>query len=394
VQLSTALAGTVIILNGPPQAGKSSIAAAAQSLADQPYWTLGVDDLFGRMLPTEAANRGLAEADYRAMRGLHAAVAGMARSGCSMLVDYTLLDPAWAQELQAFLEGLDLVWVNVECPAETLQAREQAAGPRPEGAAAALAAAICPAGAALSLDGTQPAEESARRLLDFLERRPMRGQPRARWVPRALPMAAPHPGTAILMVGSTSAGKTTLCRTVQALAQELYFQFGDDTQIDTLAHRFMGIPLTAAEVAGYQPSADARQGMYLVPPGPSDENPTPFLRFQLGPVGRLSLSGTYGAVAALARAGLNVVSDQIFIFPDFYEELTALLDGLPALWVSVCPSLEALEAHERERGDRLPGFARGQVEQMLKNVPCHLTVDSGRLAPDEEARRILAWVEG
>src|SRR5262245_54944573 len=202
MQSSTALAGTVVILNGPPQAGKSSIAAAAQALADAPYWALGLDDLCGRMLPPDCAQDGLPRLDHRCLRGLHAAVAGMARSGCNLLVDYTLLDPAWAQELQAFLRGLDVVWVSVECPEETLRAREQAAGPRPVGAAGELAAAMCPVDAALTLDGTVPPEESARRLLDYLEKRPTHGQPRARWVPRALPVPAARPGTVILMVGA------------------------------------------------------------------------------------------------------------------------------------------------------------------------------------------------
>ena len=86
-------AGSVVILNGPPHAGKSTIAHQLQATADAPFYALGIDTLFGRMVPQRISDaRNLKELDRGYIRGLHAAVAGMARSGCNMIVDHTILD--------------------------------------------------------------------------------------------------------------------------------------------------------------------------------------------------------------------------------------------------------------------------------------------------------------
>jgi chloramphenicol 3-O-phosphotransferase len=83
----------------------------------------------------------------------------------------------------------------------------------------------------------------------------------------------------------------------------------------------------------------------------------------------------------------------MFLFPDMYEEAAAVLAGLPTHWVAAAPSPEQLRQHEQARGDRLPGFAEGQLQQMFTDLPFQLTIDTGRLTPQAAARRVLQWIE-
>lgn len=396
MRVTGSLAGTVVILNGPPHAGKTAIAKQVQATSDAPFHALGLDVLFHRMVPASVAAAGLvAPPDRRYLRALHAAIAGMARSGCNVIVDHTLHRRGWLEELQLFLAGLDLVLVEVRCDPDTLARREADSGLRPEGAALDLAMRMVQGlPTQLTLDaGTESPAACAGQLLDYLAHRPMGLEPRARWVSRALPRSAPRPGHVIQVCGASSAGKSTVCQAVQDGAPDLTVQFGLDHLIDVMAARFLDLPLHADQVANYQPSPEGVLGDTLVPPGPSPENPTDHIIQQFGPAARIAVSGIYGGVAAIAQAGLNVVSDQTFIFRDFYDECAALFEGLPTLWVYACPDLEVLEAHERARGDRLPGFAVSQWKQMFKEFPWQVKIDTGHLTPEEEVRRILDWLE-
>ena len=45
------MTGTVIVLNGTGSAGKSSIVAALQALAPEPYVNVGIDAFWAHMFP-------------------------------------------------------------------------------------------------------------------------------------------------------------------------------------------------------------------------------------------------------------------------------------------------------------------------------------------------------
>jgi chloramphenicol 3-O phosphotransferase len=48
----------------------------------------------------------------------------MAEEGLDIVVDHVLLDPAWANDLETKLHGLDLFRVGVRCPLEAVRQRE------------------------------------------------------------------------------------------------------------------------------------------------------------------------------------------------------------------------------------------------------------------------------
>ncbi|MGE3805383.1 MAG: hypothetical protein AB7K24_11980, partial [Gemmataceae bacterium] len=314
-----------------------------------------------------------------------------ARAGCDLIVDHCLPDAEAYQHLAGLLAPLDVVWVRVTCPPAVRRERELACGKHRVTEVLGLADEVFDGlPYDLHVDGTVDAERVAAEILAFVEERPLRGRPLARVVPHSLPGRAATPGHVVLLVGPSSAGKSTLCRAVQELSPEPWLQMGIDTMIDFLDDKYIGIPRSAAEVQQFMPSPAARLGEFIVPAGPSPDNPHPFMMSQWGKVGRLGCSGLLAGIRAAAELGYHVISDQILFFQDWHDELRAELAQLPVTWVRLRIDLEALREHERRRGDRLVGFAESQERQMFSQVNYDLVLDSGKLAPEEEARAILA----
>jgi chloramphenicol 3-O phosphotransferase len=146
----------IIVLNGTSSAGKTTLAKALQDALPEPYLAWGIDTVvyalprryLGPLWSTDVFSYGYAPdgsiaaihpAPYgdRLVRGLHAAVAALARAGIHVIVDHVLLAPAWAADLAAAFAGLDVVRVGVLCPLAELQRREKERGDRTLGQARA-----------------------------------------------------------------------------------------------------------------------------------------------------------------------------------------------------------------------------------------------------------------
>ncbi|WP_454296609.1 chloramphenicol phosphotransferase CPT family protein [Salana multivorans] len=133
--------GVVVILNGPPRAGKSSIAAAIAESDDGGEWcTLGVDssreETPQHLQPGIGLRPGGERPDLepevrRLYRKLFTAVAARVREGRNVIVDLGLHEDysrslgirALAQEL---LTGLPVLLVGVRCPVDVVRERRRA----------------------------------------------------------------------------------------------------------------------------------------------------------------------------------------------------------------------------------------------------------------------------
>lgn len=136
------MTGRIVILNGTPRSGKSSIAAALQ--ARGPWINLGVDAQNRALPPSLLPGIGLRPGGERpdlepAVPGLFFAlydsIAAHARQGFDVVADVGHHDfysrplgilPACARRLA----GLDVLFVGVRCPVDVIMARRNAA---PEG---------------------------------------------------------------------------------------------------------------------------------------------------------------------------------------------------------------------------------------------------------------------
>ncbi len=122
----------IVVLNGAPRSGKSSIAAAMQESFDGIWMNIGVD--VARQMTPPRAQPGIGlrpgEPDHAAaphVAVLYAAlwesVAAHERLGLNVVVDCGIYDPAIAADAQRRLDGLPVLWVGVRCPLEVLESR-------------------------------------------------------------------------------------------------------------------------------------------------------------------------------------------------------------------------------------------------------------------------------
>jgi chloramphenicol 3-O phosphotransferase len=134
--------GQIVILNGAPRAGKSSIAAAIQDTFEGLWLNLGVDHWM-QMTPTRyQPGIGLRPGGERPdlepavgllYRALYASIAAHSRLGINVVVDVGHHDAHSAPlgilpTCAHILEGLPALLVGVRCPLEVILERRRATG--------------------------------------------------------------------------------------------------------------------------------------------------------------------------------------------------------------------------------------------------------------------------
>lgn len=176
------------------------------------------------------------------------------------------------------------------------------------------------------------------------------------------------PGRVVILHGTSSSGKTTVARAVQRLSDRPWLRLGIDAFWTGFDERWFEHGPHAAE--GFLWDDDAR----IVP----------------GPVGQRLAASMRAAVASVARSGIDVIVDDVFVDPAWAEGWREALDGVPTLWVGVIAPLEALEERERARGNRILGEAGAQFDAVHRGLEYDVTVDTSRDDPDTCARAVLA----
>jgi chloramphenicol 3-O phosphotransferase len=115
----------IVVLNGAPRSGKSSIAAEIQRTFQGTWMNLGVD--VARLTTPPSAQPGIGlrpgEDEHPAAKlvpvlyaALWESVAAHVRLGLDVVVDVGLYDPEIAADAAQRLSGLDVLFVGVRCP--------------------------------------------------------------------------------------------------------------------------------------------------------------------------------------------------------------------------------------------------------------------------------------
>src|SRR5213594_3353759 len=135
--------GQIVILNGAPRSGKSSIVAAIQETFDGPWMNLGVDVFVREVTPRRYrpglglrpgeeghALAALVPAFYAAM---YESIAAHSRAGLNVVVDVGHHDAKILADSARRLAGLPVLFVGVRCPIEVVMERRNAGQPGREG---------------------------------------------------------------------------------------------------------------------------------------------------------------------------------------------------------------------------------------------------------------------
>ncbi|SMF58722.1 chloramphenicol 3-O phosphotransferase [Tistlia consotensis] len=179
---------------------------------------------------------------------------------------------------------------------------------------------------------------------------------------------ASGPGRILLLNGSSSAGKSSIAKALQEIAAEPWLHVAMDDFLDMLPAACWG----HAQGVVFEPVEEAGAAALAV---------------RSGPVAERALTGMREAVAALARAGNDLIVDEVLL-GGAAADYRARLAGLEVRWIGVFAPLAVLEARERARGDRRLGLARWQHERVHEGVDYDLTVGSAAATPLDCARLI------
>ena len=184
-------------------------------------------------------------------------------------------------------------------------------------------------------------------------------------------------GRIIVINGTSSSGKTTLVRAVQASLSDLWLEMGIDRFAYALPGRVNGQPTWPLLF------------LYVRPEGRSDG---PFT-IETTALGNRFISGLHATVTALAESGLNVIVDHVVLEPGWVEEMSRLWAGFEVLRVGVRCPLDVVLERERGRKDRTIGQAEAQFGVVHRWMSYDIEVDTSVLTPAEATSRILAAFE-
>jgi chloramphenicol 3-O phosphotransferase len=174
--------------------------------------------------------------------------------------------------------------------------------------------------------------------------------------------------TVILLNGVGSAGKSSIAKALQTITAEPFLHVAMDAFLDMMPARCWDHP----------------DGLVFET---VQEDGKPAVVIRSGPVVDRTLLGMRHAVAAMARAGNNLIVDDVLLGNEM-AEYAALLADVAFHAVGVFAPLDVLEARERERGDRLVGLARWQYDRVHHGRRYDLELDTGAATPIECATLI------
>ncbi|WP_324784846.1 chloramphenicol phosphotransferase CPT family protein [Streptomyces sp. H51] len=162
-------------------------------------------------------------------------------------------------------------------------------------------------------------------------------------------------GVVVFLNGTSSSGKSTIAAELLRILDEPYFHM----------------------------PVDAFHAMRSPVPVPPDE---------LDIVLHRTWQGYHRAVAGMAAAGNNVVMDHVLSAEWRLRDCLSVLVPQDVVLVKVhCPA-EELERRERARGDRPPGLAARQMQQVHAHGVHDVECDTSRLTPGECAARIKEFL--
>lgn len=187
-------------------------------------------------------------------------------------------------------------------------------------------------------------------------------------------------GLVIIINGASCAGKTTLARALQDLANEPYIIVSLDQFRDSLPSRYRGLNSPRGTTGA--------DGLNIVP---IPSNGKVLTDVQFGSYGESVLHGMRRAIRALAEEDLNVIVDDLLLLSSFRDDYLQTLNGLSVVFVGVHCSIEEMNRRERVREGRFPGTAESTLAKVHSHMIYDVEVDTTHASPTELAQEVLNY---
>jgi chloramphenicol 3-O phosphotransferase len=182
--------------------------------------------------------------------------------------------------------------------------------------------------------------------------------------------------TILLLIGTSSAGKSTLAKALQTILPDHFLLFGLDDVFRMVSPRWGGGLAGPLSYHGFWYDHSAA-------------GPTIVIRY--GDVGRAVLDGMRHAVAAFAQAGTNVIVDEMLLDRSILSGWARALTPYLTYLIKVQASLATLEEREVQRGNPR-GLTRGHYA--VNDVPAFdRLIDTGAKAPGDAASELARWLQ-
>jgi len=186
-------------------------------------------------------------------------------------------------------------------------------------------------------------------------------------------------GRVIILNGGSSAGKTTLGKTLQdLLLPEPYLLLGIDAFWFALPPRQLNLETVDP---GYYKWAS------------TVENGLAYFRIIPGPILDQAMRARYRAIAQFLDEGLNVIADDVIWKREWLLDALEILAPYRVFMVGVFVSDAEGARREVVRGDRHPGWDRGSARYAHHDAIYDLTVDTTTMTPEQEAARVKAALD-
>ena len=183
-------------------------------------------------------------------------------------------------------------------------------------------------------------------------------------------------GRAIVVVGVSSVGKTSVSEQLQLQLREPYLHVGLDHFFSMFPYEWRDHPRGPGPGFWVERSVDADGG--------------PRARVRYGDAGARLMAGMRAAVNALLATGNDVILDEMPVDDSIVPAWRRDLRASSVFWVRLTASLPVLEERERgrTRGQQI-GNARGHLDVDVGDR-WDLVVDTDHLTPSRTAARIVA----
>jgi len=127
---------------------------------------------------------------------------------------------------------------------------------------------------------------------------------------------------------------------------------------------------------------------------PQEKNGELLTHIRVGDHGEQVLRGMRRAIAAFARAGNNVIIDDLLFKPEYLDDYAEALAGVPTWLIGVRCSLDVVNQRERERSGRFPGTATSHFHEVhAHNAGYDLEIDTSACLPKDCALAIVRRLE-